>query len=87
MARYKGSEAAKATKAYKDVASKHGISMAELALAFVKSRDFVTSTIIGATSMEQLKQNISAFDVELSKECLDDIDAVFNQYRDPVLLK
>lgn len=44
---------------------------------------FMASTIIGATGMEQLRENIEAFDVELSEECLADIDAVFRRYRDP----
>lgn len=46
-------------------------------------RRFVASTIIGATGMEQLRENIEAFDVELSEECLADIDAVYRRYRDP----
>ena len=65
------------------VAEKHGLTPTELALAFVKSRWFVASTIIGATTMEQLRENIGAFDVELSAECLADIAAVYRRYRDP----
>jgi len=43
----------------------------------------VASTIIGATSLEQLKENVEAFDVQLSEECLADIDAVYRRYKDP----
>lgn len=46
-------------------------------------RRFVASTIIGATGMDQLRENIEAFDVTLSEECLADVDAVFRRYRDP----
>jgi aryl-alcohol dehydrogenase-like predicted oxidoreductase len=51
----------------------------------VRSRWFVTSTIIGATSMEQLGENIDAFNVEMTQECLDDIDAVYKKYKDPAM--
>ena len=46
----------------------------------------VTSTIIGATTMEQLKEDLAAFDVDLPKECLQEVDAVFKRYRDPALV-
>ncbi len=46
----------------------------------------VNSTIIGATTLEQLKEDLEAFDVDLPKECLDDVEAVFKRYRDPALI-
>ena len=46
-------------------------------------RWFVASSIFGATNMEQLKANISAFDKELTPECLADIAEVYKKYRDP----
>lgn len=67
------------------VAEKHGLSAIELALGFVKSRWFVASTIIGATSMKQLKQDIDAFEVNLSDEVLADINTIYKKFRDPVM--
>ena len=43
----------------------------------------MTSSIIGATTMEQLKENIDAFDVVLTDECLKDVEKVHQRYRDP----
>ncbi|KAG7672021.1 hypothetical protein Ndes2526B_g07022 [Nannochloris sp. 'desiccata'] len=83
MGRYTQSLARQAVDEYVAVAQKHGLTPTELALAFCKSRWFVTSTIIGATTVEQLKENLGAFDVELSAECLQDVDAVFRRFRDP----
>jgi len=83
MERYNKSFAVKAVADYVKVAEKHGLTPSELALAWCKSRWFVTSTIIGATSMPQLKENINAFEINLSPECIEDVNAVFKQYRDP----
>lgn len=83
MARYTQSLAREAVAEYVAVAQKHGLTPTQLALAWCRSRWFVTSTIIGATTMDQLKENLSAFDVELTPECLADVDAVFRRYRDP----
>jgi aryl-alcohol dehydrogenase (NADP+) len=57
--------------------------MLPLALGFVRSRWFVTSTIIGATTMEQLKENLSSVEVTLDKDILAEIDAVHAQYPNP----
>ena len=54
-----------------------------MALAFVNSRPFLTANIIGATSMEQLKSNIASIDLKLSKDALDDIEAVYRNYPMP----
>lgn len=83
MARYTQSLARQAVEEYCAVAQKHGLTPTELALAWCKSRWFVTSTIIGATTMDQLKENLHSFDVELSSECLQDVDGVFRRFRDP----
>ncbi|MCS6972292.1 MAG: aldo/keto reductase [Leptospiraceae bacterium] len=68
---------------YLKVAKKHGLNPAQMAIAFVLSRPFVTSAIIGATTMEQLKTNIAAIDVNLSNEVLNDIDSVRRDYPVP----
>ncbi len=65
-----------AIRKYVEIAKKHGLTPAQLALAFVNSRDFVTSNIIGATNLDQLKENIDTVNIELSEECLKDIEAV-----------
>ena len=81
--RYGGENARKATQKYFDLANKHDLSLAQMALAFVNTRHFVTSTIIGATTMEQLKENIGSIDVELSAELLEDINAIHNEIPNP----
>ena len=81
--RYSGETAVEATKQYAELAREHGLSMAQMALAFVNSRPFVTSNIIGATSMEQLKENIGSIDVELSDEVLDGIEAIHKAIPNP----
>jgi aryl-alcohol dehydrogenase-like predicted oxidoreductase len=77
-----------AVSEYVKIAKKHNLSPVELALGFCRDRSFVTSSIIGATSMEQLKENIDAFTTTrpLSEEVNADIDAVFNRYRDPAIV-
>lgn len=75
--------AREAVQDYIKVAEKHGLDVCQMALAFCYSRPFVTSTIIGATSMEQLKNNISAKDITLSDACLNDIQAVHNKFPVP----
>jgi len=62
-----------ATQAYLDVAKKHGLDPSQMAIAFCVTRPFMTSTIIGATTMDQLKTAIAAKDVTLSDAVLEDI--------------
>jgi len=85
MARYRNSDTEEATKQYVAVAKKHGLTPTQLALAWCKSQWFVTSSIIGATSLEQLKENIDAFSLDLGDEVLKDIQAVYKRYRDPTV--
>ena len=72
-----------AVAAYMAVAEKHGLDVCQMAIKFCDVQNFVTSTIIGATSMEQLKTDIDAFDIELSDEVMADIDEVYRQYPIP----
>lgn len=72
-----------AVAAYIDVAEKHGLDVCEMANAFVNMQPFVTANIIGATSMEQLKSNISSVDLTLHQDVLDDIEAVRRKYPAP----
>lgn len=73
----------KAATAYTELAKQYKISPAELALAWCNQVSGVTSTIIGATTMQQLKMNIDAFDLSLSDALLQDINSVMKQYPAP----
>ena len=81
--RYKKPSAEEATQNYVDIAKKHGLDPAQMALAFVNTRPFLTSNIIGATTMEQLKTNIDSIDVKLDGEVLDDIAALHARLSNP----
>ncbi len=74
--RYSNPQAMKLTALYAELAKQNNLSLTELSLAFVNQRPFVTSNIIGATSMEQLKENIGSIDVTLSDEILNEIDKI-----------
>jgi len=74
--RYHSDNGFEATRRYKAIADAHGMSLTQMALAFVNDRPFVTSNIIGATSVAQLKENIGSIDVTLSEEVLKEIEAV-----------
>ena len=79
--RYGKNKSYEAVEEYANIADKYNISLTELALAFVTSRDFVTSNIIGATTMEQLKENIGSFEVAINQEILHDVEEVFMKYQ------
>lgn len=81
--RYSSEPAIRATEKYHKLAQENDISMAQMALAFVNSRPFVTSTIIGATNMEQLKENIGSIDMKLSDEVLESIKVIHNEFPNP----
>lgn len=74
--RYVNEQAKAATAEYAKIATDAGLDMAQMALAFVNSRSFVTSNIIGATNTEQLKSNIDSINLTLSEDVLDAIEAV-----------
>ena len=74
--RYEGAETWEAAERYLQLADDHGINPTHMALAFVNTRPFVISNIIGATTMEQLKLNIDSLDVVMSKDVLKGIEAV-----------
>jgi len=81
--RYLNENAVKATQAYADLARDHGLSPTQLALAFVNSRPFVAANIIGATTQEQLKENIESIDVTLSEGVLQEIEQIHTSYPIP----
>jgi len=76
MSRYNTQQSWDATTKYLEIAEKHGMTLAEMSLAFVNDQAFNASTIIGATSMAQLKENIGSASITLSEEILKEIDAV-----------
>ncbi|WP_298478941.1 aldo/keto reductase [uncultured Maribacter sp.] len=81
--RYIGETASKATEAYFNLAKKNDLSLSQMALAFVNTRPFLTSNIIGATSLEQLKENMDSIDVVLTNEILEEIEAIHNKIPNP----
>ena len=83
MSRYNSKVCYKATELYLKIADKHNLSLAQLSLAFVNTRPFVTSNIIGATSMEQLKENLSSINVDFTKEVMKDIEEVHSVIPNP----
>ena len=83
FSRYDSPQSQAATEAYFEIAKKHGLSLAEMSLAFVCQQPFVTSCLIGATNMQQLSENIAAGEITLSDELMAEIDQVHNQYPDP----
>lgn len=81
--RYIKPRAVEATKRYVSLAEEHGLDPAQMALAFVNSRPFVTACVIGATTMAQLKSNIASADLILSDEILAGIEAIHADISNP----
>ncbi len=83
FARYDNPQAAAATQAYLAVAAEAGVDPAQLALAFVNRQPFVTSNIVGATTLEQLETNIASIDLAIPRDLRKALDAVHLQYSNP----
>ena len=83
FSRYEGPNADAAVAAYVEIAREAGLDPAQMALAFINRRKYVAANLIGATSMEQLRSNISSIDVELSGEVRRRIDRVHGRYPNP----
>ena len=75
--------ALKAYEEYFKLAKESDMTMAQLAQAFVNTRPFVTSNIIGATTMEQLKENIDSVNIELSDDIIEKINVIHNNNPNP----
>ncbi|MCB1459874.1 MAG: aldo/keto reductase, partial [Nitratireductor sp.] len=73
-----------ALASYDAIARKHGLNLAQMAIAFCLTRPFMAAAIIGATDMAQLANNIAAADLQLSDEVLGDIGAVHRQFPVPM---
>ena len=85
FSRYGQPEAARATEAYVALAKKRGLDPAQMALAFTIERPFLTSSIIGATTMGQLRDNIAAAEIKLDAETMEEIDAIHNRHPNPAV--
>lgn len=88
MERYINSYAKEVTAKYVYLAKKYGLSPVQLALGFVRDRPFVTSSIIGATSVEQLREDIDAFltvERPLPQEIMQEIEYIFKRNKDPAI--
>ena len=89
MALFKGWErhlnplAMKAYDKYSILANEFNLTMVQLAQAFVNSRPFVTSNIIGATTMDQLKENIESINIEFTNEMLGRVNEIHNDNPNP----
>ena len=83
FSRYSGEPAMQAAGEYVALARDHGLTPAQMALAFVNERPFLTSNIIGATTREQLEENLGSIDVELDAETLKAIDAIHARISNP----
>jgi aryl-alcohol dehydrogenase-like predicted oxidoreductase len=81
--RYSNEQAVLATEKYAELAKAHGITPAQLSLAFVNTRPFVTANIIGATRMDQLKENIGSINVDMTPELYEGIQAIHKQHPIP----
>lgn len=81
--RYSSEQSQKAVAAYVDIAKRHGLDPAQMALAFVRRQPFVASTLLGATTMTQLQANVESLQLELSEEVLAEIEAVHQVYTYP----
>ncbi|MEN3323376.1 NADP(H)-dependent aldo-keto reductase [Mariniflexile soesokkakense] len=83
FARYSSEQSTEATKCYLKIAEDNGMTLAQMSLAFVTQQPFVTSNIIGATSLEQLKENIDSVNVKLNDDILKLINEVHNVIPNP----
>ena len=83
MSRYKGKNNYDAAARYLELANKVGISLAQMSLAFVNQQKFVTSNIVGATSMEQLHEDIGSINIKLEKDVIKAINKIHEEIPNP----
>ena len=82
-ARYRKSQVDEAVRAYAQIAQDRGISLAQLALTFVRHQGFIASTIIGSTKLEQLQANLNSLEIILEPDLLDQIEEIHQRYPNP----
>ena len=83
LSRFSGENSMRATEFYNEIAKKYEMSLTQMSLSFVNSRSFVTSNIIGASKLSQLKENIESINVDLSEDVLSEIEKVHNMIPNP----
>jgi len=83
FARFSSEQCTEATKRYMKIAEDNNMTIAQMSLAFVNEQPFVTSNIIGATSIEQLKENIDSINVTLTEDVMKAINAVHAEIPNP----
>lgn len=81
--RYSHPNTMKAVEAYATLAEELNLSLAQMALAFINTRDFLTANIIGATSLEQLKENINTINIQLSDDAYKAIERIHLEFPNP----
>lgn len=81
--RYTSAQSQLAVAEYVTLAKKHGLDPAQMALAFVRQQPFVASTLLGATTMEQLKSNIDSFEVVLEEDVLRALEEIHTRFTIP----
>lgn len=81
--RYSGEQSQKAIAEYVALAQQHQIDPSQMALAYVRQQPFVASTLLGATTLEQLQINIDSFNLTLNSEILEGIEAIHRRYTYP----
>ena len=83
LSRFSGENSMRATELYNEIAKKYEMSLTQMSLSFVNSRSFVTSNIIGASKLSQLKENIESINIDLSEDVLSEIEKVHNMIPNP----
>ena len=83
LSRFSGENSMRATEFYNEIAKKYEMSLTQMSLSFVNSRSFVTSNIIGASKLSQLKENIESINIDLSDDVLSEIEKVHNMIPNP----
>ena len=81
--RYNKPNTDKAIDAYYEIAKKYNLDLAQMSLKFLEIQPFVTSVIIGATTMDQLKTNIESVNINLNNEIIEKINEVQKVYPNP----
>ncbi|WP_336794580.1 NADP(H)-dependent aldo-keto reductase [Pantoea anthophila] len=81
--RYSGEQSQQAIAEYVALARQHQIDPSQMALAYVRQQPFVASTLLGATTLEQLQTNIDSFNLTLNAEILEGIEAIHRRFTYP----
>ena len=81
--RYSSEQSQQAVAAYVELAKKHNLDPSQMALAYVRQQPFVASTLLGATTLEQLKTDVESFNLTLNADVLEGIEAIHRQFTYP----